>query len=222
LRVLVVEDDLPSLELLTAVLQLSDVEVHAMDDSAKAKALIEHHHFDGIFLDLQMPGVDGFELARAVRDSRVNHAIPIVIVTGREDPGTMKEAFAVGGTFFLQKPLDRQKLRRLFQSVRGAMFDAHRRMLRMSLQVDVACRIPGQAFIGNSRNISLGGMLIDVGRLLPVRLPLAIEFRLPGSSKVIKTGAVVERVDEKRRIGIRFTTLRHGDQHSIRTLLDSE
>src|SRR3954465_2429514 len=166
LSVLVVEDDVPSLELLTTVLQLSDVEVRPLSDTTEAKKLIENQQFDGVFLDLQMPGIDGFELAKSVRLSRVNHTVPIVIVTGREEATTMKEAFAVGGTFFLQKPLDRQKLRKLFQSVRGAMCAAHRRMVRVSLQVDVACRIAGQSFIANSRNISMGGMLIDAGRLL--------------------------------------------------------
>jgi DNA-binding response OmpR family regulator len=218
----VVEDDLPSLELLTAVLRLYDVEVRPLSDSAAAKQLIENTQFDGVFLDLQMPGIDGFELARCVRRSRMNPTVPIVILTGREEASTMKEAFAVGGTFFLQKPMDRQKLRKLFHSVRGAMSDAHRRMVRMSMQVDVTCRIAGQSFIGNSRNISLGGMLIDAGRLLEARIPMQVEFCLPGNPKVIRTGAVVERVDEKRRIGVRFTTLRGSDQQSIRTLLDSE
>ena len=222
LKVLVVEDDLPSLELLTAALRLHDVEVRALSDSTAAKALIANAQFDGIFLDLQMPGIDGFELARCVRSSRVNHTIPIVIVTGREDAATMKDAFAAGGTFFLQKPMDRQKLRKLFYSVRGAMSDAHRRMVRMSLHVEVACRTAGQSFVGTSRNISLGGMLLDAGRLLEIRIPLQLEFSLPGNPKAIKTGAVVERVDEKRRIGVRFTSLRGDDQQCIRTLLDSE
>ena len=222
LKVLVVEDDLPSLELLTAALRLYDVEVRALSDSTAAKALIANTQFDGVFLDLQMPGTDGFELARCVRLSRVNHTIPIVVVTGREEASTMKEAFAVGGTFFLQKPMNKQKLRKLFYSVRGAMDDAHRRMVRMSLQVEVACRIAGQSFVGNSRNISMGGMLIDAGRLLETRIPLQLEFCLPGNPRRIKTGAVVERVDEKRRIGVRFTNLRGDDQQSLRTLLDSE
>ena len=223
LRVLVVEDDLPSLELLTTVLESYDVEVIPLSNSTAAMALVADRQFDGVFLDLQMPGVDGFELARSVRLSRVNHTVPIVIVTGREDASTMKESFAVGGTFFLQKPVDKQKLRKLFQGVRGAMCDAHRRMVRLSLQVDVACRIGGQqSFTANSRNISLGGMLIDAGRVLETRIPMHLEFCLPGSAKLIRTGAVVERVDDRRRIGVRFTNLRGDDQQSIRTLLDSE
>ncbi|MDP9267021.1 MAG: hypothetical protein M3P27_01690 [Acidobacteriota bacterium] len=65
-------------------------------------------------------------------------------------------------------------------------------------------------------------MLIDAGRLLETRIPLHIEFCLPGNPRLIRTGAVVERVDDKRRIGVRFANLRGDDQQSIRALLDSE
>jgi len=223
LRVLVVEDDLPSLELMRTVLhRLHGVEVRTLSDSADAIAMIESEQFDGVFLDLMMPGLDGFELARLVRKSRLNHGAPIVIVTGREDASTMREAFAVGGTFFLQKPVDRQKMGSLFQSVRGAMCDAHRRMARMPLDTDVTCNASGHSFIGNSRNIGLGGMLIDAGRAIEVGALLRVEFRLPNKREMVSTTAVVERVDEKQRIDVLFTKLRASDRDFIRGLLDAE
>ena len=110
LKVLIVEDDGPTLELMDEVLTSLKAEVRALSDSEQASALVNQERFDGIFVDLQMPGVDGFELARQVRKSSWNKSAPIVVVTGHDNAKIMQEAFAAGATFFLQKPVDRQRL----------------------------------------------------------------------------------------------------------------
>ena len=116
LKVLVVEDDAPTLELMDEVLTSLKVEVHAVSDSEQAATLVNQKRFDGIFVDLQMPKVDGFELARRIRASSWNKSTPIVVVTGHDDTKTMQKAFAAGTTFFLQKPIDRQRLTNLFKA----------------------------------------------------------------------------------------------------------
>ena len=139
LKVLVVEDNIPTLELMVEVLTSLGVEVRPIADSQLATAVINAEKFDGIFLDLLMPKPDGFELARQVRRSSWNRRTPIVIVTAREDPTTMQEAFAAGGTFFLQKPVDRRKLIRLLNSTRGTMLEERRRYKRVSVHTEVVC-----------------------------------------------------------------------------------
>jgi len=119
LKLLVVEDDPASLELMSEVFTSLKAEVCAVNDSEKAVAIINHERFDGIFLDLEMPNLNGFDLARLVRKSSSNKSTPIIIVTGRDERQTMQEAFALGATFFLQKPVDRQKLSILFRTVSG-------------------------------------------------------------------------------------------------------
>src|ERR1700688_3908024 len=111
LKLLVVEDDIASLELMTEVFTSLEAEVRPVSDSQKAAGLVNQERFDGIFLDLEMPNLHGFDLARLTRKSSRNKSTPIVIVTGRDQRDTMQEAFAIGATFFLQKPVDRQKLR---------------------------------------------------------------------------------------------------------------
>jgi CheY-like chemotaxis protein len=116
LKVLVVEDDAPTLELMDEVLTSLKADVHAVSDSEAALALVNQERFDGIFLDLQMPKMDGFELTRRIRKSSWNKSAPIVVVTGEDDVKTMERAFAAGTTFFLQKPVDRQRLTNLFKA----------------------------------------------------------------------------------------------------------
>src|SRR5215471_20838192 len=103
LKILVVEDDPLMLDLMAQVLASFEAQVRPMGDSEEAAVLVEHERFDGIFLDLQMPKLNGFQLAARIRQSPSNRSTPIVVVTGGDDNKIMAQAFAVGGTLFLQK-----------------------------------------------------------------------------------------------------------------------
>ena len=73
-------------------------EVRPASDSQEAPGLIQREKFDGIFLDLKMPILNGFELAKLVRESACNKATPLVIVTGRDEQDTMHLSFSLGAT----------------------------------------------------------------------------------------------------------------------------
>src|ERR1039457_6066324 len=132
LKLLVVEDDLASLELMAEVFTSLKAEVRPVSDSEKAVGIVNQEKFDGIFLDLEMPNLNGFDLARLIRKSSWNKSTPIIIVTGRNERKTMQEAFAIGATFFLQKPVDRQKLSILFRTVSGGMLENRRTFQKIS------------------------------------------------------------------------------------------
>src|SRR5258706_315540 len=161
------------------------VEVHPINDSEKAVSMINQEKFDGIFLDLEMPNLSGFDLARLIRKSSWNKSTPIIIVTGRDERDTMQQVFSIGATFFLQKPVDRQKLSILFRTVCGGMAENRRRNARVPLQTDVVCQVGHRELHGVTWNLSQSGMQVEVGNLQPkdaVRLSfrLPVSFRLPG------------------------------------------
>src|ERR1700732_1603175 len=139
LKLLVVEDNIASLELMTEVFTSLKAEVRPISDSKKAVTAINQERFDGIFLDLEMPNLNGFDLARLVRKSSWNKSTPIIIVTGRDGRQTMQESFAIGATFFLQKPVDRQKLSILLRTVTGGMLENRRKYTRVPIKSDVTC-----------------------------------------------------------------------------------
>jgi uncharacterized protein (TIGR02266 family) len=222
LRLLVVEDDAPTLELMDEVLASLKAEVCAVSDSEQAAALVNQERFDGIFVDLQMPGMDGFELTRLIRESSWNKSAPIVVVTGSDEAQTMRKAFAAGATFFLEKPVDRQRLTNLFKAARGRMFENRRHFVRVPLQTEVICQVEHQTLRGTSSNISQGGILFEVGRSLPPGTAVRLSFRLPGRELRIDVAGVVARVDEKQRAGVRFTQLGTRELQLIRDLIGSD
>ena len=206
LKLLVVEDDHLSLELMREVFASLKAEVVPIDDGQCAAEAVSREKFDGIFLDLEMPTMHGFELARRIRISSWNRRTPIVIVTGRDDRKTMHDAFEMGATFFLQKPVDRQKLTALFRAVRGSMVENRRRNTRAPLQTRVSCSNSSTIVNGMTWNISQGGIQIDGASLLRPGDQTRVSFRLPTSGEQIDTSGIVTWVNQNRQ-GIRFTNL---------------
>ncbi len=217
LKLLIVEDDIASLEFMAEVFTSLTAEVRPVSDSEKAAALVNGEKFDGIFLDLEMPKLHGFDLARRIRNSSWNKCTPIIIVTGRDERRTMQEAFAIGATFFLQKPVDRQKLTGLFRTVRGALLENRRRHTRVPLQTAVICEADSRTMRGVSWNLSQGGVQVEVGNLQPgdaVRL----SFRLPWSGVAVDAFGVVAWAKEQRQ-GIQFTKISPQNQQAIQEFI---
>jgi CheY-like chemotaxis protein len=214
LKLLVVEDDLASLELMTEVFTSLEAEVCPVSESAKAVSLVNQEKFDGVFLDLEMPHPDGFQLARMIRKSSWNKSTPIVIVTGRDDRQTMQQAFSIGATFFLQKPVDRQKLKGLFRTVRGGMLENRRRSARVPLQADVSINVGTRTVSGVSWNLSQGGMQVEASDLKP-NDTVKLSFRLPVLNVAVDVAGTVVWVNANRQ-GIQFTKVNSQSQQSIR------
>jgi CheY-like chemotaxis protein len=217
LKLLIVEDDIANLELMTEVFTSLEAEVRPISDSQEAAGLVNQERFDGIFLDLEMPNLHGFDLARLIRKSSWNKSTPIVIVTGRDERETMQQAFTIGATFFLQKPVDRQKLNILFRTVRGGMLENRRRHTRVPIQTDVTCTVGSRTIRGLTWNLSLGGMQVEAGGLQP-KDTVRVSFQLPVSGVLLDAVGTVVWVKETRQ-GIQFTNVNSQIERSMREFI---
>src|SRR6266545_1238160 len=92
-KVLVVDDDQPTRELITEVLEDEGYLVRAADNAVQALAAIEAEHLDIILVDLHMPGIDGVDLFRLL-DERVLATMPIILMTA--DNKAMQELITQG------------------------------------------------------------------------------------------------------------------------------
>jgi signal transduction histidine kinase len=105
---LLIVDDLPeNLLALEALIRTADREVYKALSADEALSLLLQHEFALAILDVQMPGMNGFELAELMRSTEKTKHIPIVFVSaaGREMNYAFK-GYETGAVDFLQKPLD--------------------------------------------------------------------------------------------------------------------
>jgi CheY-like chemotaxis protein len=221
LKLLIVEDDLPSLELMSEVLRSLKVQVYAVSDSQKAARMVVEQKFDGIFADLQMPGMDGFALIRCIRESSWNCMTPVVVVTAQDHRTTMETAFTAGASFFLQKPIDRRKLIMLLNTTRGSMLANRRRFRRMPLRMGVTVKTPTDHVNATTVDISENGILLASPISLEVGDILHLGFRLPNEEGLIEVTALVKRVDAQQNAGVVFTRVNPEDQHRISIFIDA-
>jgi PAS domain S-box-containing protein len=111
-RVLLVDDQPANLLALEAALDSLGVDmVRAMSGPA-ALAALEKQDFAAVLLDVRMPGMDGFEVAREIRSRARSRFTPILFVTAGDDADdAMLSAYALGAVDFLAKPLRTEVLK---------------------------------------------------------------------------------------------------------------
>jgi len=129
----------------------------------------------------------------------------------------MRESFSVGASYFLQKPVGRQKLSRLLRTVRGGMLQNRRRSARVSVHTELMCSIGMRTIRGMSWNLSQTGMQAEVFGLEPGNV-VQLSFRLPPSRENIDATGVVVWVGENRR-GIQFKKMSAHNQELIRNFI---
>jgi signal transduction histidine kinase/ligand-binding sensor domain-containing protein/ActR/RegA family two-component response regulator len=119
LRILVVEDDPTVAEVVTGLLEsLGHEPVHSAQ-GLSALTELSASRFDLAFLDLDLPGIDGFELARIIRSQ--GHTLVLIALTARADPQAEPLALAAGMHGFLRKPVTSQLLQDKIESVLAAL-----------------------------------------------------------------------------------------------------
>lgn len=105
-RVLVVDDLLPNVKLLEAKLTSEYFDVVTAGDGPSALASIAENAPDIVLLDVMMPGMDGFEVCRRIKDDPKTTHIPVVMVTALSDNADRVRGLEAGADDFLTKPLN--------------------------------------------------------------------------------------------------------------------
>jgi DNA-binding response OmpR family regulator len=123
-RVIIVDDDRDTREMLTLALELEGFEV---GQAANGLRLISAMHVDRpdvILLDVMMSWIDGFELCRAIKKNPTFTDIPVIFISARKSAEDEKTGLAAGAVAYFSKPIDMDGLVTRMRSLLGSRGEA--------------------------------------------------------------------------------------------------
>jgi CheY-like chemotaxis protein len=109
-RVLIIDDDPKARELARAVLDQDSFLVRTAEGGVSGLTQADADPPDVIVLDVQMPGMDGYEVCRVLRHGEKTRRIPIVMLTASNEVSLNRQAFAAGAQMCVTKPFRREAL----------------------------------------------------------------------------------------------------------------
>jgi two-component system sensor histidine kinase/response regulator len=144
LRILLVEDNRINQRVARRMLEKDGHHVTIAEDGKKALLAIEQNTFDVVFMDVQMPEMDGLEstLAIRAREQETGQHLPIIAMTARAITGDRERCLASGMDDYVSKPVTLAELRRVLQVVRARSaaplaFDEAAALARVDGDVDL-------------------------------------------------------------------------------------
>lgn len=116
-RILLVDDNADALTTLSQALELAGYEVRAAIDGPGALELVRDFRPELAVLDIGLPGMSGYELARALHDAMPTHPPRLVALTGYGRPNEKRQAMAHGFQAHMVKPVDFAELQRVIDAL---------------------------------------------------------------------------------------------------------
>src|SRR4030042_4519994 len=105
-RILVIEDNEQNIYLINFILKKNGHEVIEAKTGEEGVELAIRGKPDLIIMDIDLPGIDGLEATKRIRESEGDHNIPIVALTSYAMTGDREKALAAGCTGYIEKPID--------------------------------------------------------------------------------------------------------------------
>lgn len=108
-RILVVDDNVANLKLVSFVLAARGFEVLSAGDTAAARSIIDRERLDLVLMDVQLPGVDGLTFTRELRKNAATRELIVIAFTAYAMRGDEQKALDAGCNGYLTKPIDTRK-----------------------------------------------------------------------------------------------------------------
>jgi DNA-binding response OmpR family regulator len=110
-KILIIEDDLDVAEMLNAYFRVQGYEVFTVNWGEDGVRSCQTVHPDIVILDIRLPDIDGYEVARRVRADRRTADIPIIFLTEKRERADRLQGLELGADDYITKPFDVQELR---------------------------------------------------------------------------------------------------------------
>ena len=177
-KILVVEDDRELNKTVCSFLNNSGYESVGCLNANEAYNSMYDNVFDLIVSDIMMPGIDGFEFARSVRE--LNEDIPILFMTARDDIASKQRGFRIGVDDYMVKPIDLDELfLRIGALLRRAKIASSRKLELGSFLMDAdehTAYLSGEEISLTNREFSILYKLLSYPKKTFTRMQLMDEF----------------------------------------------
>jgi DNA-binding response OmpR family regulator len=218
-RALIVDDEPAICELIQKIVNSAGMEGVTITRSAEAPGLLKKGKFDMVFFDLHMASPDGIELARQTRSTSWNRTTPVILISDDQRPSAMSIGFEAGASFFLYKPIDKERLSKLVRAAQGTAEHERRRTRRIAIQSKVRLRFGAEEVEGETIDVSLSGILIKAHRTFPTGSPVQVSLHLSQRMRpVVGSGSVV-RVVGGNQMGIHLNRLNAAESERLQEFL---
>ena len=188
-RILVVEDDRELNRQVCSYLSQSGYEANGCLSANDAFNTLYNDLYDLIISDIMMPGMDGFEFARTVRENSKD--IPILFMTARDDFAAKRQGFQIGIDDYLVKPVDLEELvLRVGALLRRAKIAGSHRLEVGDVALDSderSCTVNGEEISLTTREFNILFKLLSYPKKTFTRAQLMDEFWDAESSSTLRT-----------------------------------
>lgn len=206
-RALVVDDEQATCELIQRVLYAAGVEALTLTRSVQAATFLAEGKFDMVFFDLHMGCPDGIELSREMRRAGFNRTTPIILLSDDQRPSAMTLGFAAGASFFLYKPIDKERLLKLIRATQGRMDHERRQTRRVPYQSKVRLRFGFEEILCETVDVSMNGILVKAPRTIPPGSSVQVSMDLSQRMRPLVGAGSVVRILNGDRMGIHLDRL---------------
>ena len=185
--ILLVDDVRMFLEIQKEFLCNSSVEIVTAKNGLEALHAIGSKRPNLIFMDLEMPQMNGIDCCRAIKSKPESAGIPVVMITGKGDETSRMSCSSAGCNDFLTKPLDRNQ----FLDTAGRFVAGiDRRLKRAPISIPGAFRSRGRTFSCLLGDLSVGGAFLATDYHGEVDRLIQATFTLPGGSALECQGRI--------------------------------
>ena len=228
-KILLVDDTRLVLELEKSFLKLSQVDVLTASNGVEALESVKKNPPDLIFMDINMPLMDGITCCTALKADPFLNSIPIVMVTTEGREGDRERARKAGCDDFLTKPIDR---REFLEKARKFTEAVDRRELRVPCLIPVIFLLDGSPVAAHALDISDGGLFLASAEHMLQDKPVKLALYLPAAKPVLMeiAGRVAWINQEGQRVnaslppgfGVEFLNLEEHKLAELKSYLDTE
>ncbi|HEX8960964.1 MAG TPA: response regulator [Geobacteraceae bacterium] len=220
--ILLVDDVQMYLELEKDFLKHTSINILTAKDGLEALDILKANRPDLIFMDLQMPRMDGIACCKAIKSDPELFAVPVVIVTLQGKKEDEQACYSAGCDLFMTKPLDRD---RFLEAARRFISGTDRREKRIPTRINGTLRDNGNEIPCIVRDVSAGGAYVETGYSGKTGL-LHISFTLPDGTAIGCHGKVVwtNETPSKHPVGfgVKFAMLSKPAKEALGKFIEDE